>query len=204
MRQGLGFLNPSDLTSRKCSTNGVIITLVEMSGWGLRKDYATQPLGLLGICVHTPLNLAQRHSFPSPFAQPEVGSGREARGGRWGGSQGCGHWHQRGSGAGPVCAWQSLPSAMRWIFSGERKLSSQFETETRKEKKTHTHKDLDTHTTKTKGSLSRSCRAALPRLSLLWEGGWVRAKEEGAARGQGTEGGEEGGGPRADRIGAST
>lgn len=44
--------------------------------------------------------------------------------------------------------------------------SSQFETETRKEKKTHTQRTLDTHTTNTKGSLPRGCRAAhLPRPS---------------------------------------
>lgn len=67
----------------------VIITLVEMSGWGLRERLCNSAAGAIGhLCVHTPLNLAQRHSFPSPFAQPEVGSGREARGGRWGGSQG--------------------------------------------------------------------------------------------------------------------
>lgn len=32
----------------------VFIIMVEMSSWGLRKDYATQPLGLWGISVCTP------------------------------------------------------------------------------------------------------------------------------------------------------
>ena len=68
--------------------------------------------------------------------------------------------------------------------------SSQFETETRKEKKTHTQRTLDTHTTKTKGSFPRGCRAAhLPPPQPFsgreagWEpkgrGWWGWARNEG-------------------------
>lgn len=52
----------------------VIIIMVEMSGWCLRKDYATQPLGLWGISVCTPpsLNLTQRHFPACPLASSGI------------------------------------------------------------------------------------------------------------------------------------